>query len=940
MKDLQEIYNKLTENEKVLLCLPKYNYTQSLCNKIDTQLYDFLHQEFSSEFINDTYNQDVFNYASVFKNSNYELVDDTSCFAQLNKPIFNTDKYEEIIKGIENFKRNYKDYDITSLIDQSIITPNMLKDGCIKRLKQIEELINSDLYQDRIDLNDLIIKNSNVLLKNNNVLPLKSNDEVYIDTNDSKLIELSGLLYNNDKNIKILPTDEQDYGIAILYYDGNSSNEDVLFFKDNGYKVILLCENLEGEELDKADAIIYSKKLNLENIYNLLVGNLTQTGRLSQDIGAYQKGSGIDLYNVNLINAVFNNGQFQIFVKNDNAHNVSTTILVCDSNKIIQIKNVNLNAFESNIITFNSNISETKGVKLGTNINSLVLSCVVTSGLNNDIFEYEKYLNEEYEEKSSAEVFDTIHKEEEIIEEPQNEIIEDIKEELEDNIVQESKLESSEIEDIPSDFKDDEQLNEVHPENIKEESIESEELDNYEFETYNIKGDNKIGLFSKLKSVFGKNSHVGSDENSEFYNYIHVRKNNGFLSRRAKLIFSIILNVYFMTIGLTLINYMSSVDNLVLVILVLILMQIYFIVIDNRILNKENDFVKSDCLSTIIDNVEEDKENEVIHEIVKPEEQTTTKKEEKKNLKILSTEDLHDKLNSIMTSLKGYLSSKGLNLTDEGICDILNTLLCQRVIIIRNENKDLAVKLCEALKQYFGQYNLANVSMNNIYDIDEKLKNYSILYNNLFKSYIENLNLCVLTDVNYSLIESINAKFNKYLINPSTKFVYKNADINILLPDNVWFLLVEDITTTLDYNTLTNISIINPTIEEYYSEESNFEYDIPSLNDINEIIYTISKKDMVSLEIWQIFDTLENNLTSIKFKLDSSLANKIEKNLNTYMILNGSLNDGLDLVISSKIVPYLVKFNKDLDIKKTLNKVFKPYSNKKINQTLEEYLKG
>lgn len=940
MKDLQEIYNELTENEKVLLCLPKYNYTQTLCNKIDTHLYDFLHQEFKNDLVNDTYNVDIFNYASIFQDKNYELVDDTSSFARLNEPIFNTDKYEEVIKGIESFKRNHADYDISSLIDQSIITPNMLKDACITRLKQIEELINSDFYQGRIDLSSLIIKNSNVLLKNNGVLPLKSNDEVYIDTNDSRLTELSSLLYNNDKNIKILPTDEGDHGIAIIYYNGDSSNEDILFFKDNGYKVIILCQNLEGEEIDKADALIYSQKLNLENIYNLLVGNLTQTGRLSYDIGKFKKGSGIDLYNVNLINAVFNNGQFQIFVKNDNAHCVSTTILVCEQDKILQIKNINLEAFESNIVTFNSNILETKEVRLGTNINSLVLSCVVTGSSNNDIFDYEKYLNEEYEEESDHSVSDSIPKKE-ITKEPQVKLEEEPKEELEENVEQNISEDSIDIKDIPSDLKENEIINDIPTIDIKEDNIEPEELDNYELEGYNnIEESNKTSIFSKFKSVFGKSMDVTSNENSEFYNYVHVKKNNGFLSRRTKLVFSIILNIYFILIGIIVINSVSSIDNLILVILVLLLMQIYFIIIDKRILNKENDFVKSDCLSTVIDKVEVNKENEVIHEAAKLEENPLVELEEKKKFKILSLDDLHEKLNSIATSLKGFLSSKGLSLSDDGICEILNTLLCQKVVIIRNENKDLAVRLCEALKQYFGQYNLANVSMNNVCDIDEKLKNYSTLYNNLFKSYKDNVNLCVLTDVNSLLIESINIKFNKYLMNPLNKFEYKNTDINIVIANNLWFLLVEDITTTLDYNTLANVSIINPTIEESFSEVNNFEYDIPSLSDILEIINTISKKDMVPLEIWQVFDTLESNLSSIGFKIDSNLANKIEKNLNSYMIINKSLNEGLDLVVSSKIVPYLMKFNKDIDIKKILNKVFKPYSNIKINQRVEEYLKG
>ncbi len=946
MKDLQEIYNELTENEKVLLCLPKYNYTVSLCNKIDSSLYEFLHKDFSNDLINDTYNTEIFNYASVFKDVNLELVEDTSCFALLNKPIFNTDKYEEIIKGIENFKRNYQNYDISSLTDQSIITPTMLKDACMARLKQIEEIINSDFYQGRIDLENLIIKNSNVLLKNNNVLPLKSGDEVYIDTNDTRLLELSTILYNNDKNIKILPTDEGDHGIAILYYAGNSSNEDVLFFKDNGYKVVLLVDNLVGDELQKADAIIYSKCLNLENIYNLMVGNLTQTGRLSQDIGQFKKGSGIDLYNVNLINAVLNNNQFQIFVKNDNAFNVSSTILVCDKNKILQIKNISLNAFESNIITFNCNIKEMIEVRIGNDINSLVLSCVVSSISNNDIFEYEKYLNEEYIDSQHEDTLTSkiIDNDDINLKEESKEEVEDDQEDVLDETIKANILDNKKENEIPNDvtssFKEDEQITENPDETIQEFNNEPNDFDTYE-EYHNIEenSNNKSGVLSKIKNLFGKSSDITSNENSEFYNYIHVRKNNGFLSRKTKLVFSLILNIYFILIGIKVISYTSSMGNLVLVILVLLLMQIYFIVIDRRILKKENDFVKSDCLSTIIDKVETDKENEVIHEVIKTEEKSLEPKEVKK-LKLLSTDDLHKKLSLISTSLKGFLSTKGLNLSDEDICQILNTILCQRVIVVRNENKDLSIKLCEALKQYFGQYNLANVSMSNVCDIDEKFKNYSTLYNNIFKSYKDNINLCVLTDINSSLIESINTKINKYFINPLTKFEYKNNDINIVFPNNVWFLLVEDTITTLDYNTLVNVSIINPKIEESNSSEINFEYDISSLDDINEIINTISKKDIVPLEVWQVFDTLENNLSSIGFKLNSNLANKIEKNLNTYMILNGSLNDGLDLIVSSKLVPYLMKYNKDIDIKKTLNKVFKPYSNKKINQTIEEYLKG
>lgn len=1053
MNDIKEILKKLSLKEKIILTLEKKYYTKELCDKIDSELHNFLNGKIDEELINQTFDKNIITLGQTFVQDLNPLANTKSVYAKLNQPVLQRTQ-ANIILGLDKFYNNATTYTLNMLENKEVVTPELLDDACLIRLKELEEIINSPLYKSFEVFKQKVLDSSYVVLKNEgNILPLKGSDKVFINKADIRINKLANLLSKNDKRIILLPTDEQNENIVILYYEGSSDDvQDIEYYKEKNYKIIIVTNSLDGDILNQVDSIIYNKEIEFNSLYNLIVGNTNQSGRLTKDISSYKAGSGIDIYNISCLNALISKGLIQALFKNDSNQKAKGTLIISnEENKILQIENITLDSFGSNIFTFNVTANANCNVKLGSNINNMSFKSSISNEEKPTYeFDYTKYLptskktqaiEEQKKEKTiesqttESSKLNEMPIEEEPVEKVKSSIIqdevksaEDVKPfeteksnpvEVEDAKPLETEdespieVESEEVqENAPIETSDKEELKstnlaqlteEVNIEDTKsfmaEENEESEQLNENEenLETLEVKSEQIKDGDANLVQDFSEESQVENsadniinentnniDENNidiesdKQIDDINIEENNinleldeqasdinveendkdlenytdfkcnipsekvGFLSVRAKIMLGGLLDIYFVAVvGFLVCLYNSYYVNaykpyIIKCIFLVVFIQILYIIFIILTLRKQKITIEAVNESILVSNIESGnqldvQENLIDEENIDNNENKVNVVNQKYKVNIPKSFDGTTQICQITNALQEFFKSRGLEIDYNCANSVISSVISSRLIIIRNEDKELLDKILITLKEFFG-LNDSLLDSESSYDIDNLIDYSSDMFTEIYSNRGK-VNLVTLINSPYELVDSICTKLKRYINNPLTNTKYQNSKVNIALPNNVWFIIKEDENKLITENIYKNSIVLNIDVSVCEEDDS---YTILPINFelLMQISAYINKHDLVPYTIWESLDELEEELSNINYKIDASLDKLIERYLNCYLNNEGDINSAMDNLVCSIIIPYLLDLNDSLELNSILNKVFMNYDTTKINKLL------
>lgn len=750
MRDYDEIISTLTEDEKIQLVLAKTSFTKELCDKIDDNLYSFFNTSIDKQLTNQTFDLEILNESELFLDEINPLVNPKGEFSCLNQSLFKAHQASEIKSALEYYNKNKNELTKELLESEKMITEEELNDAVLKRLSQINKVINSGIYNNCDIFKKKVNDNSFVILKNENLLPIKKDLKIYIDDEDSRLGELAQILKCN--NFK-LSQNEDEADFAITYYSGSSLDEISINSLSLSTKLLVVATELVGDALDKANAIIYSPAPNINSLYQLIVGQINHTGRLAYDDEKYLRGMGEDLYPVKYVSATYNNGYLKAFLKNELDVSASSTILICSEGRIIQIYNACLDAKEEKTFNILLNAIGERTLYIGPSVDNLVIEVSVNNKVlkGEDNFNYSKYATNEDEMDSNS------------------------------NLI-ENKNAKEEIKQSTDDIKAVEEI--ILNDNIEPQYIIKRE------KQYKPESENDY-RFSKIPSIKNKKD---------------------FISVKTKRIISIILNIYFeaaivFAIVMSYIN--AQLPYFIISIVLAVIVEILFVLLYFNLHKREKYLVEAFNKDCLLDAMECQNFENVTKERV---ELPTLDISEPVNLEeenyVANSFDATKSSKEVVDSLVSYFASRGLGITNAKALELISAMHASRLIVIKDKREELLKKALLSIRMFFGT-SPSFVDMKDKALIENEFVASSKLYANIFNNK-ENVNVQALENVNKELLEDIANKFDNYLLNPDLHKSFKN----ISLPSNLWFIVTPDSNYYVSENLLKNVFVIDLHLEE------------------------------------------------------------------------------------------------------------------------------
>ena len=971
MRDYEEILNDLSFEERIQLVLSCSVFSRNLCDKIDSKLYSFLNSTIDEELVNQSFDLDLINKVELFTTRSNPLVDATSVYALLKRPIFKTNNYDGIRLALEN--QEGKELSISSLESEQIITKKELYDALIIRLNQIDILLNSDIYNNFSD--SFVSKaksNSLVLLKNEGIVPLKKGQNIYIDKSNALLESLSNML---EKTGTVSFVDSNpDIAIGMYLSSSDQANITNLISK---YNTLVLTNDIRPSFLSGAKAIIYTQRLSdLDSLFNLVMGINTFTGRLATDVGSYKRGSGLDLYPVEYKSVEYNRGNLKVTLKNESAHSASTTCFICCDDTIVQIVNETLLSKEEKVLSIKLGVSGKRLLRIGPSIDNLPLDVSINSRAKCDteLIDYKKYLEEGIDtlvDLDSKDEIETTNLEEEIsdkddFKEEENTLVgldskdeietEDLEEEVSDkeDIKEDTQDDLLDYSNDEEDFDEDEEeidlgiLSEV----FKKAAMNMPEEDQYEEEDSTSGDDgqsleeNEDLIEENIESPEEKNSneqdmgyiirrekaYKSENDNDNLFSKIPPIKNKkGFISKRAKVVLSILLNIYiqgFIGFAATMSFINGNVNYFILTVFSFVVVQILFTFIYISLRKRIKYLVEATNENSLIDAMEcQNFENVIKEEIVNPEFII-----ENQIVEEYVANEFDGAKNSLelISSLTSYFESEGLKISNSKANELISAMLASRLIVLKNSNEILLDKALNCLRKFFGTSPISYDMKNEESFVSMLIKSHQMYL--AMQNNKDNVNLQILKNVNKDMLSEISSKLKDYFLNPELHCLIKNKDVNINLPSNLWFIIKQDKNYKYD-ESIYNYAF---TIDLDLSQTDALDYTLYPVNYecFSKIKNAVINGNLIPPEAWNVFDVLEQEYSIF---IKNNILTQVEIYLESYFMNEGIVQTAMDSMIANKFVPYLTGLTVTSDHINVLSKVLAAYDSNNAIGAIKYY---
>lgn len=273
-------------------------------------------------------------------------------------------------------------------------------------------------------------------------------------------------------------------------------------------------------------------------------------------------------------------------------------------------------------------------------------------------------------------------------------------------------------------------------------------------------------------------------------------------------------------------------------------------------------------------------------------------------------------IETYLDNLKDYMNENGLKVDTETIRDFFASFAGSKLIITRNEQKEIPTYFMDVFANYIGG-SVFHDNFENVYgSFDQNISddNNEIglgieqAINNEDKIHIMVLRNVKLSNANHTLRELID-----FAANPKDKHYLYLSNGSTEIPNNVWFVVIplENNSTSEELNFASfdidlNGEIVKPLdiVQENSLKLSNYYF--------RDIIEEARSQYHLTEDNWKKFDQLENYFISHGHKvLENRVIRSIEQYSAIYLLAQGEEDNAIDNIFKNKVVPLI----KDIDFK-------------------------
>ena len=324
---------------------------------------------------------------------------------------------------------------------------------------------------------------------------------------------------------------------------------------------------------------------------------------------------------------------------------------------------------------------------------------------------------------------------------------------------------------------------------------------------------------------------------------------------------------------------------------------------------------------------------------------------------------------SLCKDMEKYFLQNGLVISPAMSRGIVSSLMSSRLIMLRNQDKELSLKFAHVLATFFGTNAVVDSLANRQWDKDTllymkgaKTKILTPLYQAFHLATTEENKVCfyAMTDVKLADTASFLTPYVQFLGSPLEKYTVTENEATYTIPSNMWFLLIPKEGESLDSlpTFVSNLtSVIDVDVKEPQQEKAEEETLIPTTDESSEAKATIASEEqsqeeafvpnlvtprqlealtyrskkaaVIDEQTWKSVDALEEFVNErTPYHIGNKIFLQLECYLSVYLACGGEISEAVDGVLSARLLPAIMTLLKgnpqmaDVDMVQTVESIF------------------
>lgn len=333
---------------------------------------------------------------------------------------------------------------------------------------------------------------------------------------------------------------------------------------------------------------------------------------------------------------------------------------------------------------------------------------------------------------------------------------------------------------------------------------------------------------------------------------------------------------------------------------------------------------------------------------------------------------------TLCKDMERYFKANELIITPAMSRAIVSSLMSSRLLVLRNADKELSLRFAQTLAGFFGTTTVIDSLSNRDWEKDTLLhmqgakSMYTTALSQAFYfAGTEENKACfyTMTDVKLGDTATFLMPYVQFLGSPLEKYTVTENETTYTIPSNMWMLLIPEDNESLDSMPpfVTNlVSVIDvdvqvPVVEETSEEEINGENaeaneqdasktaeetteeaveesteeeELPPIKSVTPhqleaLTYRSKKASVIDEQTWKAVDTLEEFVNErTPYHIGNKIFLQLECYLSVYLACGGEIEEAVDGVLSSKLLPTIMTMLKDnpqmvdVDMVQTIESIF------------------
>ncbi len=479
---------------------------------------------------------------------------------------------------------------------------------------------------------------------------------------------------------------------------------------------------------------------------------------------------------------------------------------------------------------------------------------------------------------------------------------------------------------------------------------------NYEYNVYagnSSKTANHIGKIKKSGNVLDckpnlewLTSFSDTENLVDYYESIsNIRENNFMLEakrekmKRSKKNLIVALGSIVMAIAILMFNSLSHLGALFLNILagILAVTAIAFFILDINDRNKAYKLERKridDANKKLFDDAQKILNFDADKMFKDEFDSVSVNKEEEKiePSKVHEEEDLFkyvDKNLTISEAVENYVAcarERGVLIDKASASSLFASLVSSKLLFVDSMDPNEFDKFIFATSEYFGTYKYLDYAYEDTYTLEYVDENGNLYRSNMLfalEEAVKNKEKIYIVGIDNVKLYGFNnyfEPFKKYILNPKNENnSIKVGEKTYKIPENVWFIVnvsKEENVANLDRElsrsvTFNTIKFTELEVNGAYSNFPLFTY--------QQLLYLADKtveSVAVTEDVWKKFDKVESFISELNgSQFGNKMFRQVERQLAILVENENSINEAVDMVLSSKIVPYAFIELKDFNLK-------------------------